>query len=78
MMCKVIDLASKRVQEEKIYWDIDIEEGTNERMSIVRNPANEQIMIYISTFSFERIFPMKEKALAELKQRILKNEIEYV
>lgn len=77
-MGKVIDLASKRVQEEKIYWDIDIDEGTNERMSIVRNPANEQIMIYISTFSFERIFPMKEKALAELKQRILKNEIEYV
>lgn len=77
-MCKVIDLTSRLIQEDKIYWSIDIEADTNERMSIVRNPANEQIMIYMTINSFDRIEAMRGVALEELKQRLLNNEVEYV
>ena len=49
----------------------------DENLGIMKNPSNEQVMIYITTYSFERISPMRDKALKELKQEILKNQIEY-
>lgn len=77
-MCKIIDFTSKLVRESEIYWSISIETDSNERIGIMRNPANEQIMIYITTNSFERIEIMHEKALAELKQQLLQDGVEYV
>ena len=77
-MCKIIDFTSKLVRESEIYWDIKIDTSSNERIGIMRNPANEQVMIYITTNSFERIQIMREKALAELKQQLLQNGVEYV
>ena len=77
-MCKIIEFASKLVRESEIYWSISIETGSNERIGIMRNPANEQVMIYITTNSFERIQIMREKALAELKQQLLQDGVEYV
>ena len=77
-MCKVIDFTSKLVRESEIYWDIKIDTSSNERIGIMRNPANEQIMIYITTNSFDRIQIMREKALAELKQQLLQDGVEYV
>ncbi|WP_455505694.1 hypothetical protein [Gemmiger formicilis] len=77
-MCKVIDFTSKLIKEDEIYWSISIESNTNERMSIMRNPANDGIMIYLTTNSFDRIEALRQKALKELKQQLLKNEVEYV
>ena len=77
-MCKIIDFTSKLVRESEIYWSISIETGSNERIGIMKNPANEQVMIYITTNSFERIQIMREKALAELKQQLLQDRVEYV
>lgn len=77
-MCKIIDFTSKLVRESEIYWDIKIDTSSNERIGIMRNPANEQVMIYITTNSFDRIQIMREKALAELKQQLLQNGVEYV
>ncbi len=77
-MCKIIDFTSKLVRESEIYWDIIIDTSSNERIGIMRNPANEQVMIYITTNSFDRIQIMREKALAELKQQLLQDGVEYV
>lgn len=77
-MCKIIDFTSKLVRESEIYWDIKIDTSSNERIGIMRNPANEQVMIYITTNSFDRIQIMREKALAELKQQLLQDGVEYV
>lgn len=77
-MCQVIDITSRLIQEEKLYWNIMIDTASNERLGISRNPANDQIMIFITTYSFDRIQIMRKKALSELKQQLLKNEIEYV
>jgi len=77
-MCKIIDFTSKLVRESEIYWSISIETDSNERIGIMKNPANEQVMIYITTNSFERIQIMREKALAELKQQLLQDGVEYV
>lgn len=77
-MCKIIDFTSKLVRESEIYWDIKIDTSSNERIGITRNPANEQIMIFITTNSFDRIQIMREKALAELKQQLLQDGVEYV
>lgn len=76
-MCKVIDFTSKLVRESEIYWDIRIDSISNERIGIMKNPANEQIMIYITTNSFDRIQIMRERALANLKQQLLQGGIEY-
>ena len=77
-MCKIIDFTSKLVRESEIYWIISIETDSNERIGIMKNPANEQVMIYITTNSFERIQIMRENALAELKQQLLQDGVEYV
>lgn len=77
-MCKVIDFTVKLVRESEIYWDIRIDSNSNERIEIMKNPANEQIMIYITTSSFDRIQIMRERALANLKQQLLQGEVEYV
>lgn len=77
-MCKVIDFTSRLVRESEIYWSISIETDSNERIGIMKNPANEQIMIYITTNSFDRIQVMREKALVELKQQVLRDRVEYV
>lgn len=77
-MCKIIDFTSKLVRESEIYWSISIETDSNERIGIMKNPANEQVMIYITTNSFERIQIMRENALAELKQQLLQDGVEYV
>lgn len=76
-MCKVIDFTSKLVRETEIYWDIRIDPLSNERIGIMKNPANEQIMIYITTNSFDRIQIMREKALVKLKQQLLQDGVEY-
>ena len=76
-MCKVIDLTSKMIKESEIYWDIRIDSISNERIGIMKNPANEQIMIYITTNSFDRIQIMRERALANLKQQLLQGGVEY-
>lgn len=76
-MCKVIDFTSKLVRETEIYWDIRINPLSNERIGIMKNPANEQIMIYITTNSFDRIQIMREKALVKLKQQLLQDGVEY-
>lgn len=76
-MCKVIDFTSKLVRETEIYWDIRIDSISNERIGIMKNPANEQIMIYITTNSFDRIQIMREKALVKLKQQLLQDGVEY-
>lgn len=77
-MCKVIDFTSRLVRESEIYWSISIETDSNERIGIMKNPANEQIMIYITTNSFDRIQIMREKALVELKRQLLQDGVEYV
>lgn len=71
-MCKIIDLASMMIKESKIYWQLTIDATSNERFGIMKNPANDEIMIFITTNSFDRIPLMREKALLELKQQILK------
>lgn len=76
-MCKVIDFTSKLVRESEIYWDIRIDSISNERIGIMKNPANEQIMIYITTNSFDRIQIMRARALANLKQQLLQGGVEY-
>ena len=76
-MCKVIDFTSKLVRESEIYWDIRIDSISNERIGIMKNPANEQIMIYITTNSFDRIQIMRERALANLKHQLLQGGVEY-
>lgn len=76
-MCKIIDLASMMIKESKIRWQLTIDATSNERFGIMKNPANDEIMIFITTNSFDRIPLMREKALLELKKQILKNEIEY-
>lgn len=77
-MCKIIDFSSKLIRESEIYWNIMIDRTSNERFSVKRNPANEQVMIYLVVNSFEGIQPMREKALIELKEQLLKNDVEYV
>lgn len=76
-MCKIIDITSRLIKESEIHYQITIDTASNERFGIMKNPANEEIMIFITTNSFDRIPLMREKALLELKQQILKNEIEY-
>lgn len=76
-MCKIIDITSRLIKESEIHYQITIDAASNERFGIMKNPANEEIMIFITTNSFDRISLMREKALLELKQQILKNEIEY-
>lgn len=75
--CKIIDFTSKLVRESEIYWNIRIDCVSNERIGIMKNPANEQIMIYITTNSFDRIQIMRERALVNLKQQLLQGGIEY-
>lgn len=76
-MCKVIDLSSKMIKESEIYWNIMVDAKSNEYIGqIMKNPANDQIMIYIKTYSFDRIPAMREKALSELKKQIF--NLEYV
>lgn len=76
-MCKVIDLSSKMIKESEIYWNIMVDAKSNEYIGrIMKNPANDQIMIYIKTYSFDRISAMREKALSELKKQI--TNLEYV
>lgn len=77
-MCKIIDFSSKLIRESEIYWNIRVDRTSNERIGINRNPANEEIMIYLTVNSFEGIQPMREKALIKLKKHLLKNEVEYV
>lgn len=76
-MGKVIDLADRLVSEKEIRWNIKVDSKADENLGIMKNPSNEQVMIYITTYSFDRISPMRDKALTELKREILKNQIEY-
>lgn len=77
MMCKVIDLASRVMNKTEIRWNIKVDSKADENLGIMKNPSNEQVMIYITTYSFDRISLMRDKALTELKREILKNQIEY-
>ena len=77
MMCKVIDLASRVINKTEIRWNIKVDSKADENLGIMKNPSNEQVMIYITTYSFERISLMRDTALTELKREILKNQIEY-
>lgn len=77
-MCKIIDFSSKLIRESEIYWNIRVDRTSNERIGINRNSANEEIMIYLTVTSFEQIQSMREKALIELKEQLLKNDVEYV
>lgn len=77
-MCKVIDFTSKLIKEDEIRWSIRITPNSDEQMSIMRNPANDGIMIYLTTNFFDRIEVLRQKALKELKQQLLKDEVEYV
>lgn len=50
-MCKIIDFSSKLIRESEIYWNIRVDRTSNERIGINRNPANEEIMIYLTVNS---------------------------
>lgn len=42
---KIINIADRLIQEEKIIWTIDIKAGTNERMTYIQSLADGQIMV---------------------------------
>lgn len=77
-MCKVIDFTEAAIHEADIYWDISVDSNSSERIGILKNPANERIMIYLTVQCFEHILDMRNQALKELKQKIFKGQIEYV
>lgn len=76
-MCKVIDFTEVAIRKADIYWDISVDSKSSERIGILKNPANEQIMIYLTVQNFEHISDMRDQALKELKQKIFKGQIEY-
>lgn len=63
----IIDIISRLIDENKIYWSIEIEKPVEERIRITRSSANGQFMILIFTDSFDRIEALRQKALQELK-----------
>ena len=63
----IIDIISRLIDENKIYWSIEIEKSVEEKIRITRNSANSQFMILIFTDSFDRIEALRQKALQELK-----------
>ena len=63
----IIDIISRLIDENKIYWSIEIEKPVEERIRITRSSANSQFMILIFTDSFDRIEALRQKALQELK-----------
>ena len=76
-MCKVIDFTEAAIREADIYWDISVDSKSSERIGILKNLANERIMIYLTIQNFEHISDMRDQALKELKQKIFKGQIEY-
>jgi hypothetical protein len=77
-MCKVIDLTSRLVKEEEIHWDIAVSSdnsGDRYRIRKVDSNGKSAIIVTLSTNSFEKIVPLRDRALSELKQQMLKNEV---
>lgn len=79
-MCKIIDFTSRLVNEEKIHWDIMIgsDQGADRYRIRKISSGDNNIIITIATTSFDKIIPLRDAALAELKQQLLKNEVKCV
>jgi len=75
----IINISLSLIKEEDIAWIIHIDETSSpERFSILRNSANDRIMIYIFAQSFEKLEVMRAIALKELRKQILKGTAEYI
>ncbi|MCD7847536.1 MAG: hypothetical protein LUG49_05870 [Oscillospiraceae bacterium] len=75
-MCEIIDLVSCRLKKEDIEeWEIIISNDYSERISIRRNPESHKLMIFIFTDSFERIDLLKNQALIDAKELVMKNKV---
>lgn len=73
----IIDITERILQEDKIHWSIQISNDKPDHIGVMRNEAKNQIMIFISTNSFEKISYMKELALKQAREDSAKGIIEY-
>lgn len=79
-MCKIIDFTSRLFDEQKIHWDIMVGSDQGVDRYRIRKLSKDEsaIIINLVATSFDKIIPLRDAALKELKRQLLKNEIKYV
>ena len=79
-MCKVIDFTSRLVDAQRIHWDIMVGSDMGEDRYRIRKLSKDEnvIIINIVASSFDKIIPLRDAALEELKRQLQKNEVKYV